>query len=317
MSAPLSPTAAAPREKGRAKARPTTSRGSRDTHSRAVAHRFAGACARSLDDVIAIGVRFDDDDAGYGETLVVRLRPGRMEALGSIRGPSQAVALLGGDPVVLDAGGALRNLAGDALLGGVADIHGDVQHASGAAQPRLLALCGDDIVDVENRVTVARVAGALSVRGGVVRTADGVVDLDGNVRVVGAVDAAAVDAAGTLAFARGKTLTVGATSMALPFAAHVLCHVALPAADRGAPGARGRWFVGGRSGGLAVVEEDVVCVLRPSLRAHTLAAVPGLPGHAGGLLVVSDLFVATSDDGVDFISRDLASYVRLAEKHAG
>ena len=35
-----------------------------------------------------------------------------------------------------------------------------------------------------------------------------------------------------------------------------------------------------------------------------------------GLLIVSDLFIATSDDGLDFVSRDLASYVRLAEKQA-
>ena len=48
---------------------------------------------------------------------------------------------------------------------------------------------------------------------------------------------------------------------------------------------------------------------RPSLRAHTLAV------RGGVLAVASDLFVATSDDGLDFSTRDLTSFVRLAEQH--
>ena len=48
--------------------------------------------------------------------------------------------------------------------------------------------------------------------------------------------------------------------------------------------------------------------LRPSLRAHQLLVADD------GLVIVSDLFVATSTDGLDFFSRDLSAFVRLAAR---
>lgn len=263
-----------------------------------MAHRFAGAAARSLDDIVAVGVRFDDDDPSFGESLAVRLRPGRIEPIAPISGPVKTVALLQRDVVVVDHRGVLKKVTGEALLEGVKDLHDDGQ--------RLLALQGDDVVDVASRATVARVKDAVSLKGGLVRAAHGVFDLDG-VRVVdGAVDAvsrAVLSGGGVdVAVARGKVLTVNNKQLPLPFVVQSLCKAA------------GRWFASSKQGGLVVVDlsegAGVVRPLRPSLRAHQLTAV------GDGLLVVSDLFVATSDDGVDFVSRDLAPYVRLAEKQA-
>ena len=259
---------------------------------RSVAHRYAGAAARSLDDIVAVGVRFDDDDPSFGESLAVRLRPGRVEAIAPVSGPVRAVAYAGRDVVVVDHKGVLKKLSGEVLPEGVRDVH-DTADGGG----RLVALVGDDVVDVASRATVARVKDAVSVRGGLVRAAHGVFDLHGHKVVEGAVDAVCAAADG-LAVARGKTLSLNNRSLPLPFAVQTVCKAA------------GRWFCGSNQGGLAVVDDNAVRPLRPSLRAHQLTPV----GH--GLLVVSDLFVATSDDGLDFVSRDLAPYVRLAEKQA-
>lgn len=261
---------------------------------RSVAHRFAGACAHDLSDVFALGVRYDDDDPTSGESLVVRLRPGRIDAIVVVGGPGRAIGFVGhrtpGESLcVLDDRGALRTTRGDVILDGVADIHDDGQ--------RLLALQGDNIVDVATKATVARIAGAVSLRGGVVRTTRGVCDLDGNVLVGGVVDCAA-SSDGSLAWVRGRTLTIDGTAMPLASNTHALARM------------KGRWFVGSHQGGLSVVDAGAVVPLRPSLRAHQLKNV------GGGLLIVSDLFVATSEDGVDFMSRDLAAFVRLADKLA-
>ncbi len=267
---------------------------SRTTKIRSVAHRFAGAAARSLDDIVAVGVRFDDDDPSFGESLAVRLRPGRMETVAAISGPVKSVALFHKDVVVVDARGALKKVSGESLLDGVKDVYDDGQ--------RLLALQGDDVVDVASRATIARVKDAVSLKGGLVRGATGVYDLAGKLLVAGAVDAVAralLPGGGSdVAVARGKMLTLNNKQLALPFVVQSLCKAA------------GRWFASSKQGGLVVVDEGVVRPLRPSLRAHQLVAV------GNGLLIVSDLFIATSDDGLDFVSRDLASYVRLAEKQA-
>jgi hypothetical protein len=58
---------------------------------------------------------------------------------------------------------------------------------------------------------------------------------------------------------------------------------------------------------LFYVEDGVVMPKKPSLRAHSLVA------RHGTLVAASDLFIATSDDGLDFLTRDLAPFVRLAE----
>jgi hypothetical protein len=70
----------------------------------------------------------------------------------------------------------------------------------------------------------------------------------------------------------------------------------------------GQAFIGSRTGGLLVVGDGAVRALRPSLRARALHV------SCGQLVVVSDLLLGVTDDGADFVSRDLAGYVRLADK---
>lgn len=263
----------------------------RPSKIRSVAHRFASACARDLNDIFVVGVRFDDDEPGMGDSLVVRLRPGRVEAVAAISGIARTIGFCGNDVVVLDDGNALRNVNREVVLDSVTDLYDDGK--------RLLALRGDDVVDVATRATVARAPGAVSLRGGVVRTTRGVTDLDGNALVSGVVDIAC-QSGKSLAYVRGRTLTIDGTTLALPWNAHSLARVF------------NKWFIGSHQGGLAVVDDGKVVPLRPSLRAHQLTLVG--PPQKTGLLIVSDLFVALSDDGVDFVSRDLAPFVRLAEK---
>ncbi|MDP2341346.1 MAG: hypothetical protein Q8O67_10330 [Deltaproteobacteria bacterium] len=262
------------------------------TALRSVAHRFAGACARSLADVTVLGVRYDDDDHKVGDTLVVRVRPGRLDPLASIGGPARAIACHPTEDVVVvvDDRGVLRSLDGTSLLTGVLDLCEDrVGH-------RLLALQEDGaVVDVVTGQQLVQVAGARSIRGGVVIAAEAVVGFDGSRLHEGAVDVATASGA-RFAWSKGKNLVVDGRSFVLTQPAHALCF------------AFGECFVGSQVNGLSVVDEAGLRSLRPSLRAHGLNVVDG------GLLVVADLMLATSDDGVDFVSRDLAAYVRLAEK---
>lgn len=254
---------------------------------RSVAHRFGAACAVDVNDVYVAGVRYDDDDPLVGDSLLARLRPGRLEAVARFDGIVRAVAKAQRGVVVL-VGDTLKDTAGAVVKSGVADL---TTTAGGA-----LALCGDDVVDVDTGGTVCRAKDAIGLRGGVVRTAHGVVALDGSVVVEGAVDAAAV-VDDRVAFARGKELVVGAARYPMPWPVQTIA------------AACGKVFVGSKLGGLGVVDVDEARVvpLRPSLRAHQLLPV------AGGLVVVSDLLLATTDDGQDFISRDLTPMVRLVE----
>ena len=255
---------------------------------RSVAHRFAGACGRGVSDIHVLGVRYDDDDHKIGDTLVVRMRPGRLEAVTAMSGPARCIACLGKEVVVVDDGGALRTLDGRVLLEGVVDLCDQ--------RTRLLALTeGGAVVDVVTGQELVRVPGARCISGGVVVAAESVTGLDGRRLHEGVVDVATA-AAGRLAWSKGRSLVVDGRPFMLSHPAHALCF------------AFGACFVGSTVSGLSVVDEAGLRGLRPSLRAHGLA-------HADdGLIVIADLMLATSDDGADFISRDLAAYVRLAEK---
>ncbi len=254
---------------------------------RSVAHRFGAACAVDVNDIYVAGVRYDDDDPLVGDSLLARLRPGRLEPVARVDGIVRGVVKAQRGLLVL-VGDTLKDSAGAVVKTGVVD----VVAAAGAA----LALCGDDVVDVDSGATVCRAKDAIGLRGGVVRTAHGVVALDGRVVVEGAVDAAAVADAGVV-FARGKELTIADARYPMPWPVQAIA------------AACGKVFVGSKLGGLGVVDEDVgrVVALRPSLRAHQLLPV------SQGLVVVSDLLLATTDDGQDFISRDLTPMVRLVE----
>ncbi len=250
---------------------------------------------------MVLGVRFDDEDPSIGDTLALRLRPGRLDAVAALAGPARAIACCGDDVVFIDARGDLRTLEGGRVLEDVIDLFEDGEGASLSGSPpesRLLALQGSgEVVDVVTGAAVLRVRGARSIRGGAVVTSDALYTLDGVKAHNGPVDVAA-SSGHRLAWAKGRNLVVDGRPFVLRQPAHALCF------------AFGDCFVSSNISGLSVVDEHGLRALRPSLRAHTLTVLND------GLLVVSDLMVATSEDGVDFISRDLASYVRLAEKES-
>ena len=66
--------------------------------------------------------------------------------------------------------------------------------------------------------------------------------------------------------------------------------------------------LGSPSAGLFTLDDDDhrVSLWRPSLRAHQVLRLHD------GIVAVSDLIVATSDDGADIVSRDLTGFMRLA-----
>jgi len=276
---------------------------------RALGNRYADAAVEG-GELVVVGVRFDEDDPDAGESVVVRLRPGRSEAVGRADGIARALVFVQGVAHVLLEGGRFARADDDrgvTVRDGVLDVvaHGDgvlllgddgvVRRASfdastgtavlterGAAvtgprrlasdHQRVVVLTGQSVVDDVGRTLLARGGAAVAVAGDVLAVIDGK----------------------ELVVARGDTVRVFSV-------AHELHSVAVFG---------DRIFVGSRAAGLFVLadSDDRVRPLRPSLRARALRV------DAGRLVVAADLLVATSDDGDEFATRDLAGFIRLAEK---
>ena len=259
---------------------------------KSVAHRFAAGCGHSVADLLLIGVRYDDDNPDDGDTSILRQRPGRLETIATISGLARAIAGGGDDVVVLDHLGVLRSVTGEHVLEGVLDLF-----ESCAPTRELLALLNNgDVLNVSTHARRCTVAGGRSLRGGVVVTAEGVFALDGSKLFAGVVDVACA-AGDRFAWACGRNLVVDGRPFTLRHPAQALCF------------AFGRCYVGSKINGLSVVDDEGLSCLRPSMRAHSLCMVND------GLLVVSDLMVATLNDGGDFVTRDLTTFIRLTARH--
>jgi hypothetical protein len=281
---------------------------------RALGNRYADACLVD-GDIVAMGVRYDEDDPVVGDSLVVRLRPGRAEALGHCSGIARSLAVVDGVPHVLRSDGQLLRLhngAATLLRDGVLDLVAHGEQALTLDADGVVALLGATPATALGRVDGATLL-ASDGRRVVLATRDGVVTLDGDptdgsttartasaltngppvaLAVAGDVIAAVVES--SLSIAQGtnvRRFNVG----------HPLHSVACFA---------GRVFAGSRTAGLFVLVDgdDRVRPLRPSLRARSLRV------SGGRLVVAADLLVAVSDEGDDFVSRDLAAFIRLAEK---
>ena len=279
-------------------------------------HRFAGAIVVGVDDVVVLGVRHDDEDHRVGDSLLLRLQPGRVDVVASLPWPAKAIsALVDGRFLVVDGADSLHVVdshAGPVLLrsgvralrdGVVLGHDGDVARAVCDAGVVVLVPCGH--VDGGAVIGTSTTPGTILIgarNGSVVELGEA-----GEERWRAApadassfkdpVDAVAlVD--GVVAIAAGCCLQVGPRRYVLKRPASSLAQW------------QGQWFVGSTAGGLSVVDDDepVVRTLRPSLRAHQLLVADD------GLVIVSDLFVATSTDGLDFFSRDLSAFVRLAAR---
>ncbi len=279
--------------------------------ARAIAHRYGAVCALSPTEQAVLGIRYDEEDDAVAETFLVRLGPGAATAVDQMLGVARGIAA--------SASGALF----------VLDEKGIV-HVGGRrhklAAPRAIVAFGDSVVlagddrlwrfsddggQVREGPAVRARKLAASKKGIVAAADDGqLLFLDeGGVRDVplevgGHMAALAVDDEGRIAAASGRTVLGGdvngvAPLATAPFDVHcVAVH-------------QGRTLLSSRAHGMFFVEETSsggrIQPLKPSLRAHTLVV------KDGQLVASSDLFVATYD-GEDFVTRDLAPFVRLADQ---
>jgi hypothetical protein len=281
-----------------------------------VTHRYAGATGTSINSLHVIGVRCDDEDHAVGDAAVLAMGPGRAALVARLPFTVVAVghsaravlgldthgqlwrivdgrvdAIDGADGVVqvvgafvrrtddtvwrVDDDGALQPVAQHVRAMGQADNEGIVGlQLDEAAGTGLMAVCRDRRGDEHARMALPPIDGTITVI-----AADG----------------------GELGIVAGRTLVLGQRATGevrrLRLDGDVTCLARLAQ----------RWFLGSKAGLFTLDDDDDrVRLWRPSLRAHQLLRV------ADGLVLVTDLFVATSDDGIDVASRDLSSFVRLA-----
>lgn len=297
--------------------------------SRSIAHRWGPACATTTPaDQWALAVRFDEEDDAAAESFLVKLTQGKAEIVDHLPGAATALAASSeGKVFILDdrgqllVGGRKHKLAAPRALTWL----GDGVVLAGADR---LWLFSSDGVQVREGPAVAARCLASSSAGLLAAIDDGSVCFFADAPSAGAaargqrlalgalpagstgpIAALSLDDDGQVAAACGRTVLLGdvragtlAPLLTAPFEIHA---IALH---------QRRLLLASRAHGLFAVDLAVdadrrVMPFRPSLRAHTLAV------RAGLLVVASDLFVATSDDGLDFLTRDLTSFVRLAEQH--
>ena len=283
-------------------------------------HRYAGATGTSITNLLVVGVRCDDDDPSIGDATLFTMRPGRADAMARIPFPVVSLGSSGDAVLLLDGHGRLwRTDAVDATasVSAVDEAGPDVVQVVGPWVRRRdgTVVRVDDAGAVVAITTGARVIGqaehgvvvAVESRssGGLVavgRDGVGVEQWRITLPVVDD-DVVAVAADGdALAVVAGRMLVVGQRATGafrrLPLTADVVSLARLGT----------RWVLGSPSAGLFSLDDDDdrVSLWRPSLRAHQVLRLHD------GIVAVSDLFVATSDDGIDLVSRDLTGFMRLA-----
>ena len=290
-------------------------------------HRYAGATGTSITKLLVVGVRCDDDDPSIGDATLFTMRPGRADAVARIPFPVVSLGSSGDAVLLLDGTGRLWR-TDSAGVGATAKATATAS-AVDEAGPDVVQLMGscarrrdgtvvrvDDAGAVVAITTGARVIGqadhgvvvaveALSSGGLVAVGRDGVGVEQWRITLPVVDDdvvAVAVDG-GAVGLVAGRTLMVGPQATGefrrLPLVADVVSLARLGT----------RWVLGSPSAGLFSLDDDDdrVSLWRPSLRAHQVLRLHD------GIVAVSDLFVATSDDGIDLVSRDLTGFMRLAE----
>lgn len=283
-----------------------------------VTHRYAGATGSSINSLHVIGVRCDDEDHAVGDAAVLAMGPGRASLLARLPFTVVAVghsaravlgldthgqlwrivndrvdAIDGADGVVQVVGAFVRRT--DGTVWRVADdgvMHQVAQHVRAMGQADNEGIVGIQVDDADGAsgglVAVCRD------RSGAEHARMALPPIDGTIDVVAA-------DGGELGIVAGRTLVLGQRATGevrrVRLDEDITCLARLAQ----------RWFLGSKAG-LFILDDDDdrVRLWRPSLRAHQVLRV------ADGLVVVTDLFVATSDDGIDIVSRDLSSFVRLA-----
>ncbi len=276
-----------------------------------VAYRWAGVCGSSLGHVVGVGVRCDDEDRAIGESLVVSVLPGKIVARQTLH---CAVRAVGGDPdgvLVLCERGRVSLLT----QGPPHELRTDVRQLVGHV------ICTNDGEGLQWRdgAFVSVASGCVAVGEGdhggavvVARAGDEHVisgfDRDGarrfslSVAGLGEVRAVAHDGDVVVVASVGAVFVI---ERATGEKRRLSCGVDVDAVSVVGPRA-----LFGSVGGLYALDldDDAVRAFRPSLRAHQLHRTDD------GVAIVSDLFIGSSDDGVDVTSRDLSGLIRVFEK---
>lgn len=281
--------------------------------SRSIAHRWGPIAPVSSTEQLAVGIRFDEDEGAAVDSFLLRLSPGELQLVEHLPGLVAALTI---------------SRAGRAFLigtDGVLVSEGRRHAVSGA---HALAPLGDEVaVAAADRLWVAsgdgsHVAPGLELRARLITPiADGIVLATDEERLLWTdgsrqrevalppglrISALGADDTGRIVVVAGRDVLFGDLERVVPVAK-------APFDVQCAAVYQGRVLLASRARGLFVWapdQGDVVAPLKPSLRAHTLVV------RAGQLAVASDLFCATSDDGVEFLTRDLARFMRVAGERA-
>jgi hypothetical protein len=274
--------------------------------ARSIAHRWGPAVAIGKDDLWALGVRYDEEDDTAGETFLVRLAPGKAELVDQVPGLARDFCAQGERTFLLDAKGALHVAGKRHRLATPRALVATPQRVIVAADDRLWLV--DPAGDVERgpklRARALAAAGTHLVAvlddGGVVAGSapDALAGLDE--QPDGHLAHIAVDDEGRIAAASGRQVFFGDAKRlrplaAAPFEIHAIALF------------HGRVYFSSRAHGLFAVDDNKAVPVRPSLRAHHLTVGAGL------LVCASDLFLAYADADLDWMTRDLAPFVRLAD----
>ncbi len=284
-----------------------------------VTHRYAGATGTSINSLHVIGVRCDDEDHAVGDAAVLAMGPGRASLVARLPFTVVAVGHSARAVLGLDTHGQLWRIVGDRVdpidgADGVVQVVGAfvrrqdgtvwrvdddgvlhlvAQRVRAMGQADNEGIVGIQVEDA-NEATSTGLVAVCRDRSGAEHARMALPPIDGTFDVVAA-------DGGELGIVAGRTLVLGQRATGevrrVRLDEDVTCLARLAQ----------RWFLGSKAGLFTLDDDDDrVRLWRPSLRAHQLLRV------ADGLVVVTDLFVATSDDGIDIVSRDLSSFVRLA-----
>lgn len=279
--------------------------------ARSIAHRWGPITVidKQGPQLAALAIRFDEEDRDTAETFLLRLGPGRAEAVDGMLGAAVGVACsTQGTLFVLDARAVVHAAGRRHKLAGAAAIAADGDGIVVAGDQKLWRFDGSgERVEPGAKVRATHLS---SSRAGLLAAL-----YDGGVAFVhgdevtavpltdarGPITAIHVDDDGRILAAAGSAVLAGDAGGLRPIASASFEIDAVASFG-------GRQFIGSRLAGLCVVEDGVVHKLRPSVRAHHLETKHGL------LVAAAPLCMATSDDGVDFLTRDLAPFVRIADQ---
>lgn len=268
-----------------------------------LAHRWGGVVGDGIGALCAVGVRCDEADREKGQSLVVDVRPGRLSPRVPLPFTVRSVGGTATDPLFVDeADRALWGLEGGApvkRLDGVVAIDGP------------LVLDRDGVVHRAEGHTLRPIArGARGVADGVIVGDDTLTLLHDDGRLG---DTLPFVAPGVVRAVHRRGPQVGVyvdqTLHTLDLDSGARRAFLGPAEAHCLARGTDRWFIGCTVGGLLTLDDgdDRIRVFRPSLRAHQIARVQD------GFVAVSDLTIAVSDDGHEWLGRDLAGLVRLFE----